>query len=71
MTTRSRRSYDHRITEQVIATGNPDLFPELEIPPSTARSWIRRGMPDVVALDDDLDAEAALRNRVVELEQRT
>ncbi|MFO0570955.1 MAG: hypothetical protein U0263_35300 [Polyangiaceae bacterium] len=32
MLSRSRRTYDHRIKEQIARTGNPDLFPELEIP---------------------------------------
>jgi hypothetical protein len=47
----SRRAYDHRIKEQIIRTGNPDLLPELEIPRSTAVSWIRRGPREVVSLD--------------------
>jgi putative transposase len=46
------RVYDHRIREQIVRTGNPDLFPELEIPRKTALSWIRRGMREVVTLDD-------------------
>ncbi len=29
-------------------TGDRDLFPELNIPGSTIRSWIHRGLPDVV-----------------------
>jgi hypothetical protein len=70
MTTTSRRSYDHRIRQQVVLTGNPDLFPELGIPRSTALSWIRRGMSDVVALDEDIEVEAALRARIAELEHR-
>ncbi len=70
MTTRSRRSYDHRIKKQVIFPGNPNLFPELESPPSTARGWIRQGMGDVVALDDEQEVEAELRNRIIKLEYR-
>jgi hypothetical protein len=50
---RSRRAYDHRIKEQIIRAGNPDLLPELEIPRSTAVSWIRRGLGEVVSLDPD------------------
>src|SRR5580658_1844025 len=37
MPQRSRRAYDHRIKEQIIRAGNPDLLPALEIPRSTAR----------------------------------
>jgi hypothetical protein len=71
MSPRPRRIYDHCIKEQIISTGNLDLFPELEIPRSTAQSWIRRGVGDVVSLDTEREAEAALRTRVVELEHRT
>jgi hypothetical protein len=66
---RSRRAYDHRIKEQIIRAGNPDLLPELEIPRSTAVSWIRRGLGEVVSLDPD-GCEPALRNRVARLEGR-
>ena len=59
MTHRERRSYDYRIKAQVVATGNPNLFPELEIPRSTASSWLHRGLGDVVVLD--AGAAAALR----------
>ena len=44
--------YDHRIREQIVRTGDPDLFPELDIPRKTALSWIRRGMRDVVTVDE-------------------
>ena len=44
MSTCSRRTYDHRIKQQIAKAGNPELFPEFEIPRSTVRSWIRRGM---------------------------
>ena len=71
MTNRSRRTYDHRIKEQLAFSGNPDLFPELEIPRSTARSWIRRGVGQVVSLESEHEAEAALRTRIFELEHRT
>ena len=71
MTNRSRRTYDHQIKEQIVFSGNADLFPELEIPRSTALSWIRRGVGDVVSLDAEHEVEAALRTRVLELEHRT
>jgi len=58
MTTRSRRTYDHRVKEQIIRTRNPDLFPELGIPRSTALSWIRRRdeVVDEIGGDDEADA---------------
>jgi putative transposase len=70
MTNHGRRSYDHRIKAQVILSGNPDLFSDLEIPRSTALSWIRRGMSNVATLDEATEIEAALRTRVAELEYR-
>jgi hypothetical protein len=51
MTQRERHTYDHRVNAQVIAARNPDLFAELEIPRSTALSWIRRGFGKLVSLD--------------------
>ncbi len=53
-THRSRRTYDYRIQKAICETGDRNLFPDLEIPRSTIRSWIRRGAPDVVT--DDLAA---------------
>jgi hypothetical protein len=44
-----RRSYDYRIREAICESGDPDLFPELNIPSSTIRSWLHRGVPDVVS----------------------
>ena len=32
--------------------GAPDLFPHLEIPPSTAKGWIRKGVLAVVTADE-------------------
>ena len=70
MSHRSRRAYDHRIKDQIIRAGDPELFPELEIPRSTALSWIRRGLGEVVSLDPDGRREPALRDRVAKLERR-
>ena len=70
MTHRERRPCDYRIKAQVIATGNPNLFPELEIPRSTASSWLHRGLGNVVILDDDSQTDALLRERVARLERR-
>jgi hypothetical protein len=70
MTHRERRSYDHRVKAQIIATGNVNLFPELNIPRSTASSWIQRGLGEVVAFDETLDAESQFLDRVAKLEHR-
>jgi transposase InsO family protein len=42
------RSYDHRVRNASAKSQNPDLFPELNIPKSTAKSWIQRGIKPVV-----------------------
>jgi len=70
MTQRERRTYDHRIKVQIIATGNPSLFPELEIPRSTAVSWICHGVGEVVTFADDRPREKLLRDQVEKLERR-
>ncbi|MFQ5592445.1 MAG: hypothetical protein ACE5HE_14905, partial [Phycisphaerae bacterium] len=70
MTRRRRQVYDHRIKEQIIRSRNPNLFPELNIPPSTARSWIQRGIGEVVSLHPDNASEDVLRDRIVNLERR-
>jgi len=64
MTKRKRLVYDHRIKEQIVRSRNPNLFPELHIPPSTARSWIRRGLGEVVSLHPDEVGKDVLRDRI-------
>ena len=70
MTQRERHTYDHGVKAQVIAARNPDLFPELEIPRSTALSWIRRGLGNVVSFDEVGQTEAHFRERIAKLERR-
>ena len=68
MNATARRSYDHRIRAAVVATGNPHLFPKLDIPRATARTWIRRGSRKVVAAANDGPADVAeLRAELAEL----
>jgi putative transposase len=67
---RSQRAYDHRIKEQIIRAEDPELFPELEIPRSTAVSWIRRGLGEIVSLVQADGGEPALRERIAKLEGR-
>jgi len=47
----SRRTYDYRIQEAICESGDRDLFPDLNIPRSTIRSWIHRGTTDVISCD--------------------
>lgn len=65
------RSYNHRLKRAIADSGDLGLFPELNIPRSTARGWIRHGVPDVVTAKDlDLDAQALLvRNRELQHER--
>jgi putative transposase len=44
------RAYDHRVKEMISESGDPDLFPSLNIPRSTAMSWINKGVAPVVTL---------------------
>lgn len=62
-----RRTYDHRIREAIVASGDPNLFPELNIPPSTTRTWLKEGCRAVVGFSDD---ETALRIRLTRLEKQ-
>jgi hypothetical protein len=70
MRQRERHTYDHRIKAQIIAAGDPTLFPELEIPRSTAMRWIRRGAVQSVSIYDVCDTEQQLPTRLANSEQR-
>lgn len=68
--TTCRRTYDHRLRELAYHAGDPGVAQRLGVPRSTARSWMRRGMPEVVTLDV-LDSDAGeLRAQIVRLENR-
>jgi len=67
----SRRTYDYRIQEAICETGDRDLFPELNIPRSTIRSWIHRGMPDVISCDHAAHDRAELAAEIERLQRRT
>ncbi len=61
----SRRTYDYRIQEAICESGDRELFPELNIPRSTIRSWIHRGTTEVVTCEF---AAHDYAERVVEIE---
>jgi putative transposase len=66
----ARKQYDHRIRQAIVKTGDPDLLPKLAIPDSTRRSWLTRGVADVVTLDVR-DAEVVeLHAKVARLEKK-
>ncbi len=67
----TRRTYDHRIRETIIESGDRDLFPNLEILRSTIRSWIHRGVPDVVSCDSAVRDRADLIAEIRQHQQRT
>ena len=67
----SRRTYDYRIQEAICESGDRELFPELNIPRSTIRSWIHRGMPDVISCDLAADDHAELIAQIERLRHRT
>ncbi|MCB9662366.1 MAG: transposase [Sandaracinaceae bacterium] len=50
VTAARRRTYDHRLRLAIAASGDATLFHDIDIPPSTRRSWTTRPVPTVVAL---------------------
>lgn len=46
-------TYDHRIREAIVHSGDPTLFPQLKIPRSTTSAWIRRGQREVTLEQPD------------------
>ncbi len=70
-TSHPRQSYDHRIREAICETGDRDLFPELNIPRSTIRGWVHRGVPDVVTCDLAKGDRSDLVVEIRELRHRT
>jgi hypothetical protein len=67
----SRRTYDYRIQEAICESGDRDVFPELNIPPSTIRSWIHRGTTDVISCDLAEDDHGELVAEIEKLRCRT
>ena len=67
----SRRTYDYQIQEAICESGDRELFPELNIPRSTIRSWIHRGPPDVVTGDLAVHDYVELAAEIERLRRRT
>lgn len=61
------RTYDHRIRNAVVVSADPNLFPQLNIPRSTVRTWLKEGSRNVVKRDDD---DLELRVRLARLEKQ-
>jgi hypothetical protein len=67
----SRRTYDYRIQEAICDSGDRELFPDLNIPRSTIRSWIHRGMTEVVTCELATHDYAELAAEIERLRRRT
>jgi len=65
-----RRTYDHRVRELVSLSGDPNLLPDLDIPRSTAATWIQDGTREVVSCALVNRTETELRLQVLELQRR-
>ena len=50
-TPQPRRTYDHRLREQVLRTGTKALTGHLAIPRSTVSTWRRRGLRPVLTME--------------------
>ena len=69
-TIHARRTYDYRIQEAICESGDRDLFPDLNIPRSTIRSWIHRGTTDVVSGELAEDDRCELVAEIEKLRRR-
>ncbi len=57
------RKYDHRVRNLIANSKDPHLFPQLKIPLTTARSWIKKGPVEVVTTASfELDNEKLVQN---------
>ena len=66
----ARNVYDPRIRELIRATGNPDLFPELDIPRFTISGWLRGDFKPAVGAQALSQSEVELHARVAKLATR-
>ena len=65
-----RNVYDPRVRELIRATGNPDLFPELQIPRSTSAGWLRGRFRPALGADSVSRTEAELYAENAKLKRR-
>ena len=66
----ARNVYAPRARELIRATGNPDLFPELNIPRSTISGWLRGDFKPAVGAEAVSQTEIELHARLAKLERR-
>ena len=65
-----RNVYDPRVRELIHATGNPDLFPELGMPRSTAAGWLRGNFKSAIGTEAVSATEIELYMKLAKLERR-
>ena len=66
-----RNVYDPQVRELIRATGNPDLFPELEVPRSTIAGWLRGEFKPALGTDLVSRTQAELPAENAKLKRRT
>ena len=70
MSSTIRQAYDHRVRDAIVESGDIGLLPQLRIPDSTRRSWLRRGSRTVVAASRVGHDHVELQNRIAKLERQ-
>ena len=65
----ARNVYDPRVRGLIRATGNPDLFPDLNIPRSTISGWLRGDFKPAVGVGAVSKSEIELHARLAKLER--
>jgi len=68
--TRTQRTYDHRLRHLVHSTRNIQLALDLGVPRSTARGWLRDEPADIISLEPLDRATEELRSELIALRQR-
>jgi hypothetical protein len=61
----SKRTYDHRVRNAIAKSGNPSIFPELNISRTKAQQWIRESEKEIVTTHQLTKTESEM---VIELE---
>jgi putative transposase len=61
---------DPRVRELIRSTDNPDLFPELDVPRSTAAGWLRGEFKTALGIDLVSTAQAELHGENAKLKRR-
>ncbi len=68
--TRAQRSYDHRLRNLVLSTGNIQVALDRGVPRSTVRGWLRMAPREVVSVDGLDHTVEELRNELFALREK-